>query len=316
MFHDADPLLLAFFGGIGAVLVVSSVIAWILGRRAKDDAARATISNLKSRIFAWWVMIGVVAVATAIPRYGVIVLFALISFHALREFVTITPTKRSDHRSLFWVFFVILPVNYILIAMPWYGMWSIFVPVYGFLFIPIRSALAGESEDFLGRTARAQWGAMITIYCISHAPALLILEIPGYEHPNVLLLLFFLLVVQMSDVLQYVWGKSLGKHKIAPKLSPSKTVEGFVGGVLSVTAIGALLHFATPFTPIQAGAISLLVALMGFAGGLVMSAVKRDIGIKDYGNLIPGHGGMLDRLDSVIFSAPIFFHVVRYYFTP
>ena len=153
------------------------------------------------------------------------------------------------------------------------------------------------------------------MFCLSHVPALLSLHIPGYEGRNLLLIAFLVLVVQSSDVLQYVWGKLLGRHKIAPELSPSKTVEGFLGGVASASVLGALLWWITPFSPLQAGGIALLIRLMGFFGGLVMSAIKRDRGVKDWGRMIEGHGGVLDRLDSVIFAAPVFFHMTRYFWT-
>jgi phosphatidate cytidylyltransferase len=157
---------------------------------------------------------------------------------------------------------------------------------------------------------------MICVYCVSHAPALLMLRIPGYEGQNGKLLFFFILVVQMSDVLQYVWGKSLGKHKIAPQVSPNKTWAGFLGGISSATLVGTLLWWATPFSPWQAAGMSLVICLMGFAGGLTMSAIKRDRGVKDFGNMIEGHGGVLDRIDSICFAAPVFFHLTRNFFTP
>ena len=167
----------------------------------------------------------------------------------------------------------------------------------------------------MGRVAETQWGLMISVFSLSHVPALLGLQIPGYEGRNLLLIAFLVLVVQSSDVLQYVWGKLLGRHKIAPELSPSKTVEGFLGGVASATVLGALLWWITPFSPWQAGVMALLISLMGFFGGLVMSAIKRDRGVKDWGWMIEGHGGVLDRLDSVIFAAPVFFHMTRYWWT-
>ncbi|MDU5168968.1 MAG: phosphatidate cytidylyltransferase, partial [Haemophilus parainfluenzae] len=185
--------------------------------------------------------------------------------------------------------------------------------VYGFLFLPILSALLGDPAHFLDRSTKIQWALMISVFCISHIPALLTLDISGYEGKNLLLMIFLILVVQSSDVLQYVWGKLFGKRKIAPTLSPSKTVEGFVGGVLSASLLGMLLHWLTPFNAWQAFLMSLLICLMGFLGGLVMSAMKRSMGVKDWGNMISGHGGILDRMDSLCFSAPIFFHVVRYF---
>jgi phosphatidate cytidylyltransferase len=157
---------------------------------------------------------------------------------------------------------------------------------------------------------------MICLYCLSYAPALLMITIPGFAGHDARLLLYLVLVVQMTDVMKYVWGKLLGRHKIVPLVSPNKTWEGFVGGVLSATAVGAALWWATPFTPLQSAGMSLMIALLGAAGGLVMSAIKRDAGVKDFGTMIEGHGGILDRIDSLCFAAPIFFHLVRYYFVP
>jgi phosphatidate cytidylyltransferase len=157
---------------------------------------------------------------------------------------------------------------------------------------------------------------MVCAYCLSHAPALLLLKIPGFEGHEARLLLYLVIVDQMSDVLQYVWGKLIGKHKIAWRVSPNKTWEGFIGGVLTATALGTALWWVTPFTPLESAGMSFVICILGFCGGLVMSAIKRDIGIKDFGVAIEGHGGILDRIDSLCFAAPIFFHLVRYYFVP
>jgi phosphatidate cytidylyltransferase len=178
----------------------------------------------------------------------------------------------------------------------------------------LRSAISGDCDHFLERAAKIQWGLMICVYCVSHAPALLGLDIPDYAQ-NAKLLFYFVFVVQMSDVLQYVWGKIFGKHKIAPHVSPNKTWEGFTGGILSATLLGTAMWWATPFSPGAAALMSLVIALMGFAGGLVMSAIKRDRGVKDYGNLIEGHGGVMDRIDSICFAAPVFFHATRFFYT-
>jgi len=180
---------------------------------------------------------------------------------------------------------------------------------------PIRSVITGDTERFLERTAKIQWGLIVCVYCVSHAPALLMLKIPNYAGQNGKLLLFFVLIVQLSDVLQYVWGKLLGKTKIVPNISPNKTWEGFLGGVGCATLVGTALWWVTPFKPCQAAYMSLIITLMGFAGGLTMSAIKRDRGVKDYGMLIEGHGGILDRIDSLCFAAPVFFHLTRYFFT-
>ena len=307
--------LLRVFGGILAILTLASAVGFVLKRRLSPDGGNATVDNLNDRIRAWWVMAIVLSVALLGGRLGVVLLFALGSFAALREFMTLTNATRADHATLVAVFFVALPVQFWLIWIDWYGFYSIFIPVYVFLFLPILSALAGTTRNFLVRVAEMQWALMVCVFCLSHVPALMDLAIPGYEGRGVLLIAFLVIVVQLSDVLQYVWGKLAGRRKIAPNLSPSKTVEGFLGGVVAASLIGAGLWWMTPFSPLQAGAMSLLVTVMGFLGGLVMSAIKRDRGIKDWGHLIAGHGGFLDRLDSVIFAAPLFFHVTRYFWT-
>jgi phosphatidate cytidylyltransferase len=311
---SADQTLLWVFGGVLGLLGVATLAGAVLARTRRSESSRATIENLNARIRAWWLMSALVGLALWIGLWGAVVLFGLLSFLALREFLTLTPTRRGDHATLVYSFFVVAPVQYALVAMDWYGLFSIFIPVYAFLFVPTRIALAGDPKRFLERTAVIQWGQMICVYCVSHAPALLLLEIPGYEGRSILLILYMVFVVQLSDVLQYVWGKTLGRHKIAPTVSPNKTVEGFVGGVLSATAIGTALWWMTPFTPLQAAGMSLAMTLCGFFGGLTMSAIKRDRGVKDFGSLIEGHGGVLDRIDSICFAAPIFFHLTRYFF--
>lgn len=307
---------LTLFLGIFAVLVSATSIARVLRWRIARGQPHAVIDNLNDRINAWWLMVALVALAFAFGEGGVIVLFGLLSVLALREFVTLTYTKRSDHLALALAFYLALPLQYALIWIEWYGLYSIFIPVYGFLFLPIIAALRADTERFLERIAEVQWGLMLAVFCLSHVPALVTLDIPGFHGREILLIAFLVIVVQSSDVLQYVWGKLLGRHKVAPALSPSKTWEGLIGGVLSATLLGAALWWITPFTPLQAAAIAFSVNLMGFFGGLVMSAIKRDRGVKDWGHLIAGHGGVLDRLDSVLFSAPVFFHIVRYWYTP
>ena len=301
------------FGGLIITLIIASSIGYGLKFKVGFSTPHAVIDNLNARINAWWIMILIIFAAAALGFYGVIGLFFVISFMALREFLSLIYIRRGDHLALAACFYVILPLQYFLVAIDWFSMFTIFIPVYGFLFLPILSALLGDTAHFLDRSTKVQWALKISVFCISHIPAILTLDIEGFEEKKLLLMIFLILVVQSSDVLQYVWGKLFGKHKIAPKLSPSKTVEGFVGGVVSASVLGGLLYWLTPFNPVQAVLMSLLICLMGFLGGLVMSAMKRSMGVKDWGNMISGHGGMLDRMDSLCFAAPIFFHVVRYY---
>ena len=311
-----DKYTLWITAGVAGILVVASAVGLALKFLVARGAPHPVIDNLNARVNAWWVMVAVIGLALLGGKTGVILLFAFVSLIAMRDYFTIAPTRRGDHWVLVLSFIVVLPFQYWLVWVEWYGLYSIFIPIYAFLVLPILAALPGDIQNFLQRTATIQWGLMISVFCISHVPALLTLDIPGYQGRNAFLLVFLILVVQLSDVLQYVWGKLLGRTKIAPELSPSKTVEGFVGGVASAVGVGTALYWMTPFTIGQAALISLAITLMGFLGGLVMSAIKRDRGVKDWGAMIEGHGGMLDRLDSVCFSAPIFFHIVRYWWTP
>jgi phosphatidate cytidylyltransferase len=306
--------LLRLFGGLVVLLVVATVVGRLIERRTHDERAMATVQNLNARIDAWWVMSAVFALAVVAGPIGSVILFALLSFFALREFITLVPTRPSDHRALLWSFFVITPLQYVLVATHWYGLFTILIPVYAFLFLAVRIAISGDTTHFLERVSAIQWALMICVYSLSYAPALLGLSIRGHWMPGPTLLLFLVIVVQGSDVLQYIFGKLFGRRKIAPHVSPSKTLEGFLGGIAAATVLGALIWWATPFSFWQAGLQALLIALTGFGGGLVMSAVKRDRGVKDFGNMIAGHGGILDRVDSLTFAAPIFFHVTRFFF--
>ncbi|QIW16418.1 phosphatidate cytidylyltransferase [Pasteurellaceae bacterium RH1A] len=294
-----------------AILIVASLIGYLLKQRKGNTSV---IENLNARIYAWWIMLFVLLFASVFGSTGTIILYFLISFAGLREFMTLVYHDRHDYKALVVCFYFLLPLQYYFVYTEWYGMFSIFIPVYGFLLLPIVASLSGKTQDFLERAAKIQWAVMISIFCISHVPALLTLNVEGFDKAqNIQLLIFLVAIVQVSDVLQYIWGKLLGKRKIMPSLSPSKTVAGTVGGIASATLIAVLLAPITPFTALQAGLIGFVICLMGFFGGLVMSAIKRDYGVKDWGRMIKGHGGMLDRVDSICFSAPIFFHIVRYF---
>jgi len=309
-----DSEMTALAAGVLAVLVVATVAGFVLRRLAKSDSARASLDNLNQRTASWWVMSAIFALSAAVGQTGTMVLFGLISFFALREFLTLTPTRRSDHRAMLLAFFVVTPLQYFLLGIEWYGMFSIFIPVYVFLLVPISSALKGDVERFLERTSEIQWGLMVCVFTISHAPALLTLKLPGYDGENAKLLAYLVIVVQASDVLQYIFGKTFGRHKVAPRISPNKTWEGLIGGAAGAALIGTGLWWITPFAVWESLIFSLVIVIMGFFGGLTMSAIKRDRGVKDFGTLIEGHGGMMDRIDSLSFAAPIFFHLTRYYF--
>lgn len=317
-----------FLAGLLGFLVLATVVAELMYRRTTSQGLRATLLNVRQRIFAWWIMVAVLVGSLALGETAVVLLFLALSLLALREFANLLPPGERDRRVLSWIMVVLAPLHFWFVWEHWYGMFAIFIPVYAFLFLPVLLALSGRTESFLHRAALSQWGLMVCVYALSCLPAVLQLPVAIHEGRAAAdgsavgsggveagaLLLFLAVVVQGSDVLQYLWGKTVGRHRIAPTVSPNKTWEGFVGGVLSATALGAALWWLTPFTPWQAGVLALVSCLLGFVGGLVMSSLKRDRGIKDFGALIPGHGGILDRMDSLVFAAPVFFHLTRFFF--
>jgi phosphatidate cytidylyltransferase len=301
------------------VLATATMIGQFLKRQRELGINPALVQQFNSRIRAWWLMCSVLAAAFLLgpaSRVTTVVIFGFISFWALREFITLTPTRLGDHRALFWVFFLFTPLQYYLISAGVYGLYTVLIPVYGFLFIPARIALAGDYKRFSERVAKIQAALMICVYCLSHAPAILYLDDgDGSIANNARLLFFLVLIAQLNDVLQYGWGKLLGKRVIAPAINPSRTWEGFVGGLLSSGLLGLALYWATPYSnPIISAGMAMVIAVMGFAGGMTMSAIKRDRGVRDYGTLVTGHGGVLDRIDSICFAAPVFFHLTRLYF--
>lgn len=296
------------------VLILASAIGQGLRAALAPDRSNPVIEALNERVAAWWAMVILLSLSFLAGRAGVVILFAICSFAALREFLTLTKGARGDHWSLLLAFYVVLPLQYFLIWRDWYGLYAIFIPVYVFLMLPVLSALRGGARDFLTRIAETQWALMLAVYCASHVPALINLQVPGYAGRAILLIAFLIFVVQLSDVMQHVWSRLLGRRPVAPAILSGHTVEGVAFGSLTATAAGAALWWITPFNPWQAALIAFALSLAGFSGTLVMAAIKRDRGARDWGMLMPGLGGMIDRLDSVLFAAPILLHLTRYFF--
>jgi phosphatidate cytidylyltransferase len=242
-----------------------------------------------------------------------VIVLGFVSFLAFKEYLSLVPTRRADHRVLFWAYLAI-PIQFYWVWIAWYGLFIIFIPVFMFLILPMRMILIGETQGFLRAIGTLQWGLMITVFGLSHASYMLVL--PAEINPAggaMGLLIYLVFLTEFNDVAQYIWGKSFGKHKIVPKVSPNKTVAGFLGGVLTTTALAVTLApFLTPLTRDEALGAGVLIGLAGFVGDVTISALKRDIGVKDSGTLLPGHGGILDRLDSLTYTAPLFFHYVYF----
>lgn len=291
-----------------ALLIIASSISFLLRLKNPDRDYR----ELQLRIRSWWWIILTLFMVLVVSRNTAITFFGFISFLALKEFLSIVPTRQADRRVIFWAYLSI-PLQYYWVGMGWYGMFIIFIPVYLFLFLPLRMVLIGETDGFIRAAGILHWAVMLTVFAMSHMAYLLILPEKNALAGNIGLALFLLFVTEFNDVCQYIWGKTLGRHKIIPKVSPGKTWEGFIGGLVTITlCAGAIAPYLTPLTfenGLWAGAI---IGASGFIGDVVLSSVKRDLHIKDSGTLIPGHGGILDRLDSLMYTAPLFFHFLYY----
>lgn len=293
---------------IFGILVFATVLFFVIGLIKPE----ANLKELKTRTKSWWIMATIFVCATIFNRNISYVAIGLLSFYAFRELYSILDFRESDRRAVFWAFLAI-PIQYYLAYKEWYGAFIIFIPVVMFLLLPLRMVLKGDTTGIIKSMSSLQWVLMLTVFGISHMAFLLSLpEISDFSGGGRGLLLFLVFLTEINDVMQFTWGKLIGKHKITPKVSPNKTWEGFIGGIVSTTIIGYFLGFLTPISDVQVIFVSFMIAISGFIGDIVMSSVKRDIGVKDTGSTIPGHGGVLDRIDSLAYTAPVFFHLVYY----
>jgi len=309
MIAHLTPNVLWALGGVVAVLVVASVIvaALCVARRDRD------YSELKLRMRSWWWMIGIFFGAILLSPTASVVFLGFVSFLAFKEYLSLIATRRADRRALFWAYLAI-PIHFYWVGIAWYGMFIIFIPVYMFLLLPLRMVIIGETEGFLRAAGTLHWGMMTTVFSLSHMAYLLVLD-PA-KNPaggGAGLLLYLVFLTQFNDVAQYTWGKLFGRHKVVPKVSPKKTWEGLIGGNLTTLALAVFIApYLTPFSMLEAAGAGLIIGVFGFIGDVTISALKRDIGVKDSGTLIPGHGGILDRIDSLTYTAPLFFHYLYY----
>ncbi|MFZ5671193.1 MAG: phosphatidate cytidylyltransferase [Pseudomonadota bacterium] len=304
-----SPALVFGLAGVAALLGLGAIVAGVLTLARPDRDYR----ELRQRIRSWTVMIALIGAALLAGWQATTALFAVVSFIALREFLSLAPTRRED-RLIVLAAYLAIPVSYAFVASDIYGIYLVVIPVYAFLLTPWLMAAIGQTRGYLASVAQFHWGLMTCVYNIGYAAFLM--RTPAVETPaGAAGLVFFLLVAtEFNDVAQYVWGKLLGRHKIIPKVSPNKTWEGFIGGWISTAA---LIVFVGPvFLPLEGVGLltlALLLPAAGFAGDVTMSAIKRDIGVKDTSHLIPGHGGLLDRIDSLTFTAPIYFHLLAWF---
>ena len=284
---------------------------------AMGDASRMELHNARGLLKTSWLMVTIFWIGWVLGDTVATVLFGLVAFFALREFITLSPTRRGDHRSLVLAFFVVLPVQFWLVSAQHFDLFTVFIPVYVFLALPVVSVLADDPQRFLERNAKLQWGIMVCVYGMSHVPALLLLDFPGYKDKGAFLVFFLVFVVQTATVVQHMVGLKLKRPPSAPNVSKSFNWTHWGVGVVAASLLGVLFTGITPFKPGQALALAFIAAVSGSLGHLVMKALKRDRGVTSWGfqgMSVTGAGGLLDRVDALCFAAPIFFHSVRWYF--
>ena len=305
-------LFVALFG----VLALVTVIALVRTLRDTDAQTQETQHSFNRDLRAVWVASVIFWTAWAAGALVSTLLFGIVSFIALRELITLTHTRRADHRSLLLAFFVVLPIQYVLVAWQLFDQFTVFIPVYVFLAIPVVSAFGNDPHRFLERTAKIQWGIMVCVYGISHAPALLLLELPNYAERGAFLVLFLVGVVAVAQIAQESASRRLRRRPVARAISRSFSVRAWIIGALSAGLLGALLYWVTPFKPIPALLMGFIAGGCGTLGEFVMKALKRDAGVRNWGGKasVTGAVGLLDRVAPLCFAAPVFFHAVRWYF--
>ena len=309
-------LLFVFVFGL---LVLISVVALVMSLkdRQEDDLHTQKLREFNALLSTSWLMSTVFWVGWAAGETMATVLFGLVAFFALREFITLSPTRQGDHRSLVLAFFVVLPMQFALVITRRFDLVTVFIPVYVFLAIPVVSALADDPQRFLERNAKLQWGIMVCVYGISHVPALLLLKFPDYQGKNAFLVFFLVFVVQSCMTVQHLVDRRWPRKPIAPHVSQTFNWTGWFIAVGSASLMGGILSGLTPFKPAQAVAMAFIACVAGSLGHLVMKALKRDRGITNWGSegkSVTGATGLLDRVDALCFAAPVFFHSVRWYF--
>ncbi len=313
---SADQQVALLFVVLFGLLLLASAAVALLTLRERNALQEDGYERMRRELRAVWVGAVVFWAAWASGPAGATVLFGVVSFLALREYVTLVKTRRGDHRSLLLAFFGVLPLQYVLVANLNFDLFSVFIPVYVFLAIPVVSALAGDPQRFLERNAKIQWGIMVCVYGLSHAPALVLLDFPGHSGRGAFLLFFLVVVTAGAHLAQTTASRYLRRRPVARHIDRNFSLRAWGLGIAAGAALGAALFWITPFEAGQALAMASIAAAAGTLGELVMSALKRDAGVRHWGNTssVTGAVGLLDRVAPLCFAAPVFFHSVRWYF--
>jgi len=311
---DIPQKLLFSTGAVVIFLAIFHIIVLVLSAIKKES----DFSNLKLRMRSWWIMLIFLSFVILANKSIGLIFVGIICFLALKEYFSFIHFEPSDRTILFWAYLSI-PLQIYFLYTNWLVMFYLFIPLYMFLILPLRRIFMGEIHNFIKVNALIQWGVLLNVYTLGYLGAFLILPLEGIPFPNDIcgaqILLCLLVLNSLNDASQYIWGKLFGKKPIVPTISPHKTWAGFIGGVITTTILSSIITpILTPMNIFHSMILGMLIGIFGFFGDVVLSAVKRDVGVKDSSNLIPGHGGILDRVDSLTYTAPIFFHFFCYFY--
>lgn len=275
---------------------------------------RPFLKEMLDRTHSWWVIFFLYILFFCIEKNLGYVGLALLSASALYEFLGKLDDSQVP-RSLRWLCFIMVPVQFVLCWRSEFLPAVVLIPVVFFVLGTVIVLLFEKTKVIITAPATALWAMLINVYGFAHLALLLSFPaLPGSPTGAQGLFLFYIFLTQFNDVLQFLWGTILGRHKIHTEISPKKTWEGLIGGVVTTAVLAVLLHDLTPFDVTQSVIVGLLLATTGFLGDLTVSAIKRSLGLKDMGTVIPGHGGILDRIDSIVLSSLIYFYLVLYWF--
>ena len=291
-----------------SILIIATITFWIW----KNLSPSKLVDEMMLRTKSWWGMCFIFVFASTVNPIITYIGLAFLSFFTLREVYTLLKLRDSD-RSTLLVCYLSIPIQYYFAYQGWYTMFLIFIPVFMFIVIPFLLVVSGDTNDIIRSMCILPTSLMLGVFGISHLA--LLISFPEMNTGNIsgkALLLFLIFITEANDIMQFICGKIFGRKKILPSVSPNKTWEGFIGGVISTTIIGYFMGFLTPLNSWQCILISFCIAILGFMGDAIISAVKRDFGVKDMGSSIPGHGGFLDRIDSLSTTSSPFFHLIYF----
>ena len=297
--------------GTFTTLCGGTVVRIVALRKVEPELAKKRMGSLK----VWWTLAIMMALAAVFQQSGAAVVLAIASFLGLREFLDLIGKQRIGRIAVV-VAFVSVPLQYSLIAMGLENEAKFILPVGMLLLLSTVRLVNGETQGFIRTTAGVYWGVMLLVYCLSHAA--LLFPFATDHMPAVGAsgwFLFVVIITEMDDIAQALVGRAIGRRKITPTISPNKTWEGFLGGVIASVVLSLFLApWLTSFPPVStlrglllSAGSGLLIVTAGFFGDINMSAVKRDVGVKDGSSILPGMGGMIDRVDSLTFTAPAFY---------